>query len=192
MTRAHIAEPYIGRRLMEGREDEIRPCVGATYCLDRIYEGNDAVCVHNPATGREATMPHIITRGTGPRRKVVVVGAGPGGLEAARVASERGHEVVLFEAADRPGGQVLLASRAPRRRELVGIIDWRMQRLASHGATLRFSTYAHVDDVLTEAPDIVFLATGGVPNTDILESGGDLVVSTWDILSGVAKPAHAC
>jgi 2,4-dienoyl-CoA reductase-like NADH-dependent reductase (Old Yellow Enzyme family) len=190
MTRAHIAEPYIGRRLMEGREDEIRPCVGATYCLDRIYEGNDAVCVHNPATGREATMPHIITRGTGPRCKVVVVGAGPGGLEAARVASERGHEVVLFEAADRPGGQVLLASRATRRKELVGIIDWRMQRLGSHGATLRFSTYAHVADVLTEAPDIVFLATGGVPNTDILESGGDLVVSTWDILSGAAKPAQ--
>ncbi len=139
MTRAHIAEPYIGRRLMEGREDEIRPCVGATYCLDRIYEGNDAVCVHNPATGREATMPHIITRGTGPRRKVVVVGAGPGGLEAARVAAERGHDVVLFEAADRPGGQVLLASRAPRRKELVGIIDWRMQRLAAawrHAALL--------------------------------------------------------
>jgi 2,4-dienoyl-CoA reductase-like NADH-dependent reductase (Old Yellow Enzyme family) len=190
MTRAHIAEPYIGRRLMEGREDEIRPCVGATYCLDRIYEGNDAVCVHNPATGREATMPHIIAQNTGPRRKVVVVGAGPGGLEAARVAAERGHEVVLFEAADRPGGQVLLASRAPRRRELVGIIDWRMKRLAAHGTTLRFSTYAHVADVLAEAPDIVFLATGGVPNTEILETGNDLVVSTWDILSGTTKPAQ--
>ncbi len=107
MTRAHIAEPYIGRRLIEGREDEIRPCVGATYCLDRIYEGNDAVCVHNPATGREATMPHVITHSVGPRRKVVVVGAGPGGLEAARVAAERDHHVVLFEAAgrDRPGGR---------------------------------------------------------------------------------------
>ena len=190
MTRAHIAEPYIGRRLMEGREDEIRPCVGATYCLDRIYEGNDAVCVHNPATGREATMPHVITHSVGPRRKVVVVGAGPGGLEAARVAAERDHHVVLFEAADRPGGQVLLASRAPRRKELVGIIDWRMQRLATHGVTLRFSTYAHVADVLAEAPDIVFLATGGVPNTDILESGNDHVVSTWDILSGTTKPAQ--
>ena len=190
MTRAHIAEPYIGRRLIEGREDEIRPCVGATYCLDRIYEGNDAVCVHNPATGREATMPHVITHSVGPRRKVVVVGAGPGGLEAARVAAERDHHVVLFEAADRPGGQVLLASRAPRRKELVGIIDWRMQRLATHGVTLRFSTYAHVADVLAEAPDIVFLATGGVPNTDILESGNDHVVSTWDILSGTTKPAQ--
>ena len=62
MTRAHIAEPHIARLLAEGRETEIRPCVGATYCLDRIYEGNDAVCVHNAATGREATMPHVVAR----------------------------------------------------------------------------------------------------------------------------------
>ncbi len=192
MTRAHIADPHIGRQLMEGREDEIRPCVGATYCLDRIYEGNDAVCVHNPATGREATMPHVITRSDGPRRKVVVVGAGPGGLEAARVSAARGHEVVLFEAAERPGGQVLLASLAPRRKELIGIIDWRMQRLAAHGATLHFSTYANADDVLAQAPDVVFLATGGVPNTDVLQGGGDLVASTWDILSGAVQAGAAC
>lgn len=190
MTRAHIADPHIGRMLMEGREPEIRPCVGATYCLDRIYEGNDAVCVHNPATGREATMPHSIARSVGPRRKVVVVGAGPGGLEAARVAAARGHEVVLLEAAEKPGGQVLLAGRAPRRKELIGIIDWRMQRLAAYGATLRFSTYAHAADVLAEQPHIVFVATGGVPNIDVLESGGDFVVSTWDVLSGAVQPAQ--
>jgi 2,4-dienoyl-CoA reductase-like NADH-dependent reductase (Old Yellow Enzyme family)/thioredoxin reductase len=190
MTRAHIADPHIGRLLMAGREDEIRPCVGATYCLDRIYEGNDAVCVHNPATGREATMPHVIARSSGAARKVVVVGGGPGGLEAARVAAARGHDVVLFEAAERPGGQVLLASRTPRRKELLGIIGWRMQRLTADGATLHFSTYARSSDVLSQAPDIVFLATGGVPNTDVLESGSDLVVSTWAILSGTAKPAQ--
>lgn len=190
MTRAHIADPHIGRQLMQGLESEIRPCVGATYCLDRIYEGNDAVCVHNAATGREATMPHLITRSDGPRRKVVVVGAGPAGLEAARVAAGRGHEVVVFEAAERPGGQVLLASRAPRRRELIGIIDWRMQRLVAYGAAMHFSTYAHADDVIGHMPDIVFLATGGVPNTDVLQTGSDLVVSTWDILSGAVSPAQ--
>ena len=119
-----------------------------------------------------------------------MVGGGPGGLEAARVAAARGHDVVLFEAAERPGGQVLLASRTPRRKELIGIIDWRMQRLAADGAALHFSTYAHAGDVLALTPDIVFLATGGVPNTDVLEHGGELVVSTWDILSGTAKPAQ--
>jgi 2,4-dienoyl-CoA reductase-like NADH-dependent reductase (Old Yellow Enzyme family)/thioredoxin reductase len=190
MTRAHIADPYIGRRLMAGHEAEIRPCVGATYCLDRIYEGNDAVCVHNAATGREATMPHIIAPSDGPRRKVVVVGAGPAGLEAARVAASRGHAVTLFEATQQAGGQILLACRVARRKELIGIVDWRLERLASLGVTLRFSTYAEVSDVLAEAPDVVFIATGGVPNTQVLEAGNDLVVSTWEILSGEVKPAE--
>jgi 2,4-dienoyl-CoA reductase-like NADH-dependent reductase (Old Yellow Enzyme family) len=189
MTRAHIAEPHIARLLAEGREAEIRPCVGATYCLDRIYEGNDAVCVHNAATGREATMPHVITPVDGPRRKIVVVGAGPGGLEAARVAAARGHAVTLFEAAEKPGGQILLACRLARRRELIGIVDWRMQRLAAAGVRSRFGTYADASDVLAEMPDVVILATGGAPNTAVLEAGNDLVVSTWDVLSGAVAPA---
>lgn len=190
MTRAHLADPYLVRKLMEGRGEEIRPCVGATYCLDRIYEGNDAVCIHNPSTGREATLPHIIVRTTSPPKKIVVVGAGPAGLEAARVASTRGHTVTLFEATDKAGGQVLLACRVPRRRELIGIIDWRMQRLEAQRATIAFATWAQVDTVLAETPDVVFIATGGVPNTGILESGNELVVSTWDLLSGSVQPAE--
>ena len=189
MTRAHIADPHIVRKIMDGRENEIRPCVGATYCLDRIYEGNDAVCVHNPATGREATMPHIVVRTAGLHRKIVVAGAGPAGLEAARVASARGHAVTLFEATEKAGGQVQLASRVARRKELMGIIDWRMQRLEAQGVAMRFSTWAERKDVLEEEPDAVFVATGGLPNTAILEEGNDLVVSTWDILSGEVKPA---
>ncbi len=188
MTRAHIADPHIVRKLTAGREDEIRPCVGATYCLDRIYEGNDAVCVHNPATGREATLPHVLARAAGPQKKVVVVGAGPAGLEAARVASARGHAVTVFEATGQAGGQVRLAARSGRRRELDGIIDWRLARLAAQGVTVRYATWAQAEDVLAEAPEIVFIATGGVPNTEVLESGNDLVVSTWDILSGEVRP----
>lgn len=110
MTRAHMADPHIAQKIMRGEEDRIRPCVGVGYCIDRIYEGGEALCIHNPATGREATMPHVIPRADGPSRKVVVVGAGPAGLEAARVAAARGHRVVLLEAAPSPGGQLRLAA----------------------------------------------------------------------------------
>jgi len=189
MTRAHIADPHIARKVAEGREDEIRPCVGATYCLDRIYEGHEALCIHNPATGREATMPHVITKTRGAPRKVVVVGAGPAGLEAARVAAERGHDVVLFEAADQPGGQVRLAARMARRRELIGIADWRAERCVDAGVEMRFNVWAEPEDVLGESPDIVVVATGGLPNTTFLAAGEDLAVTSWDILSGDAKPA---
>jgi N-methyl-L-proline demethylase len=189
MTRAHIADPHIVRKIMDGRENEIRPCVGATYCLDRIYEGNDAVCIHNPATGREATMPQVISRTANGRKKIVVVGAGPAGLEAARVASERGHAVTLFEATEKAGGQVLLAGRIARRKELIGIIDWRLERLKAQGVTIRFGTWAQEEEVLAEKPDVVFVATGGIPNTEVLESGNELVVSTWSILSGEVQPA---
>jgi 2,4-dienoyl-CoA reductase-like NADH-dependent reductase (Old Yellow Enzyme family) len=191
MTRPHMADPQIARKVAEGREHEIRPCVGMGYCIDRIYFGGEALCIHNAATGREATMPHEIARGSGPRRKVVVVGAGPAGLEAARVAGARGHEVVVLEAADRPGGQVSITAGLKRRREIMGIVDWRIARCTESGVSFRFNTYAEADDVLAEDPDIVVVATGGLPNTSFLDAGSDLVTTTWDILSGAVKPAES-
>ena len=190
MTRAHIADPHIALKVAQGREAEIRPCVGATYCLDRIYEGHEALCIHNPATGREATMPHVISRSAGPAEHVVVVGAGPAGLEAARVAAERGHRVMLIEAADKPGGQIRLAVQVKRRAEIIGIVDWRMSELERLGVTLRFNSYAEAGDVRALDPDVVVVATGGLPGGFALEDGLELAVTSWDILSGDARPGE--
>lgn len=189
MTRAHIADPQIVNKIAAGREDEIRPCVGATYCLDRIYLGSMALCIHNASTGREAEQPHEIAKAD-TKKTVVIVGAGPGGLEAARVAAERGHRVVVFEAADEAGGQIRLIARSKRRAEMIGIVDWRMAQCTALGVEFRFNTWAEADDVLAESPDVVIIATGGLPQTEILQAGNDLVVSTWDILSGDVKPGQ--
>ncbi|MBD9558900.1 MULTISPECIES: NADH:flavin oxidoreductase [Ensifer] len=187
MTRAHMTDPHIVRKIMEKREDDIRPCVGANYCLDRIYQGGMAFCIHNAATGREETMPHRIPKAA-VRKKVVIVGAGPAGLEAARVSAERGHEVVVLEAANNPGGQIRLTAQSERRREMIGIIDWRMSQCEKLGVTFRFNTWAEAETVLIEKPDVVIIATGGLPHTEVLSKGNELVVSSWDIISGDVKP----
>jgi len=190
MTRAHIADPHIARKVMEGREQDIRPCVGATYCLDRIYEGHEALCIHNPSTGREASMPHVLSPSSGRKKLIAIVGAGPAGLEAARVSAERGHKVVLFEAADAPGGQIRLATRLKRRKELIGIADWRAAQCEARGVEMRFNTLADETDVRSLGPDIVVIATGGLPSLQGLDEGNELATSSWDILSGDAKPAE--
>ncbi len=176
MVRAHIADPLIVQKLAAGREQDIRPCVGATYCLDRIYLAGEALCIHNPASGREASMPHQIETKSDKPKRIVVVGAGPAGLEAARVAAERGHRVILFEATPRAGGQVRLLSQSPRRREMIGIIDWRVDQCERAGVEFQFNTYAEADEILAEEPDVVIIATGGLPDSEVLHSGNDLVV----------------
>ena len=190
MTRAHMADPHIVRKIIEGREEDIRPCVGATYCLDRIYQAGEALCIHNAATGRELTMPHDIPAADAPR-KVVIIGAGPAGLEAARVAAMRGHDVTVFEAQPDAGGQVRLTARTPRRREMIGIIDWRMSQCAARDVTFHFNTWAEAADVTALSPDVVIVATGGMPNMHLFETRTEAahVVSAWDIIAGDIKPA---
>ena len=120
---------------------------------------------------------------------MVVAGAGPGGLEAARVAAERGHQVVLFEAAERVGGQVNLATRLGWRENLSGIVRWLEDQVRRRGVEVRLGTLATAEAVLAEAPDLVVVATGGVPNKAQFEDS-DLVHSAWQILDGTVEPAQ--
>lgn len=177
MTRAHIADPHLVARIAAGQEARIRPCVGASYCLYR-----KAHCVHNPATTRETTLGHAIPPAPVARR-AVVVGGGPAGMEAARVLAERGHRVTLIEAAPRLGGQIVVAAQAPGRRDLLGISDWRQAELDRLGVEIRLNCWAEPADILAEAPDIVIVATGGIPDLDWLK-GSELCHSTWDLLTG--------
>ena len=184
MTRAHIADPQIVNKIIQDQENRIRPCIGASHC---IYK--KPLCIHNPAAGRETLLPMHVPPSDAPGKKIVVVGGGPAGMEAARVGAERGHKVILFEAVGKLGGQIQLAAKANWRKDLISIVDWREAELEALGVDVRFNVYAQSDEILAEKPDCVFIATGGMPAENSLP-GAQFAISSWDVLSGDAPKAQ--
>ncbi len=167
MTRAHIADPEIVKKTVEGREDEIRPCLGCNHgCIGGLVSAYRIGCTVNVAIGAERSMAEdLITKSDAPKT-VLVVGGGPGGLEAARVAALRGHRVILAEATNDLGGSINIAKRAPRRMGIADITDWLQREVYRLGVDVRLSTYVQADDVRAIAPDVVIVATGSFPRMD--------------------------
>jgi 2,4-dienoyl-CoA reductase-like NADH-dependent reductase (Old Yellow Enzyme family)/thioredoxin reductase len=185
MVRANIAEPDLVRKIAGGRVRDIRPCVGdSTGCIDRIIEGEPMRCIYNPTIGREREWGALDQAAVS--RRVLVIGGGPAGLEAARVAAQRGHRVVLLEGEAELGGAVRLTARQPGREELIRIAHWLGEQAQAAGVDIRLNTTATVDRARAEEPDVVILATGARPHEP---DGGRVassppVVSAWAVLGG--------
>jgi mycofactocin system FadH/OYE family oxidoreductase 2 len=188
MTRAHIADPHVVRKLREGRPDDIRRCIGCMQaCLEALANGLPIGCVYNPVTGREGEWAEIAPASRS--RRVVVVGGGPGGLEAARVAALRGHRVVLLEASERVGGQLHLAAALPMRENCLEIVRFLSGQVAKLGVDVRLGHRADVASVQAEGPDAVVVATGSRPAIpDGLRGAPGALVDSADVASGAARP----
>jgi 2,4-dienoyl-CoA reductase-like NADH-dependent reductase (Old Yellow Enzyme family)/thioredoxin reductase len=160
LGRALHADPEMPRKSVEGREDEACPCVACLTCSDLLGRNEPVLCLANTGTGRERR--YAIRRAPRPQR-VVVVGAGPAGLEAARVLALRGHQVTVLERASEPGGQILLSRLVPGRAELAGLATYLAAAATRAGALIHLGVEATVDDVLSRGPDAVVVATGARP-----------------------------
>ena len=182
MTRALMADPELPRKAMSGEEGEIRLCRGYNEgCIDRIYTGRGVTCVQNAVMGRELEFAELAPAGV--PRDVLVVGGGPAGLEAARVARMRSHQVNLIEKSNQLGGQTLSAALAPGRQEYSGATEWMAEQCSKLGVSIELDTEATTELVLARQPDVVIIATGAVPFRPEIP-GIEHATDTWSVLRG--------
>ncbi|MBV9996170.1 MAG: FAD-dependent oxidoreductase [Caulobacteraceae bacterium] len=189
MVRAHIADPDLVRKTREGRALEVRPCIGC----NQHHIGGRWGCAVNPAAGAEDTLSEDLIVKTEAPKKVLVVGGGPAGLEAARTAAIKGHKVVLCEAGPDLGGLLNVVKRAPKSANFGDIVVWLQQEVYRLGVEVRLNTYMETADVEAENADHIIVATGSMPRMDAVQftfptqkvPGLDLphVVSSIDVLT---------
>jgi len=182
MARGLMADPELPRKLEEGRWHEIRKCIGCNQgCLDAIFVGGSCRCLVNARAGREAqTRLRPVER----PKKVLVIGGGPAGMEAARVAATRGHDVTLWEKEVNLGGQLELAAAIPGRQDFVHLIDYLEDSLVELGVNVETQKEADIGEIKRFGPDAVVIATGARPiMPDILGIDSKNVVGAWEVLA---------
>lgn len=185
MGRALHADPEFPNKAKAGRIPEIRNCMACNQgCIDTLSTRNPVKCVINAAAGREGEFE---LRDAERKKKVVVVGGGPGGMEAARIASMRGHEVILFEKGHQLGGQVNIAKRAPNMEGIEDSIRYLTYQLDHLGITVNLGVEATPEQIESLMPDAVVVATGGIPFKPLIPGiDQSHVYTAWEVLKGEA------
>jgi len=185
MTRAFIADPELPNKAKEGRLDEIRTCIACNVgCRGGPYRGLEVMCLQNPAVGKEKELGIGTAKPAEVRKKVMVVGGGPGGLKAAEVAAERGHQVTLYEKTEQLGGQVIIAAKAPTRDEYANCVRHLITQIERLGVKVNLGVEVMLELVEKEKPDAVVVATGSTPDVPpIPGADGDNVFNTWQVLN---------
>jgi dimethylglycine catabolism A len=182
MTRAHIADPAVVLKVEQGRVDDIRPCISCNQsCVGNTWVGREIRCIHNPEAGNEAEFQSMPLERVQTPKHIVIIGGGPAGMEAARVAARRGHHVVLFERENMLGGQVRIAAKGAHRSRLLEIVqylDGQLQKLGN--VEIRCGHEATADEVLSQNPDTVILATGSLPMLPSIPGIGKINALTID------------
>ncbi|MEM9146392.1 MAG: FAD-dependent oxidoreductase [Pseudomonadota bacterium] len=192
MTRAHISDPDLVAKLMAGRAGDIRPCVGANLCIGRAMEGKPIRCFHNPVAARERTMAPSPAHAP---RHVVVIGGGPAGLEAARLAAERGHRVTLYEAGRQLGGQLRIWAKAPMTREFGATLRWYERQLERLQVRVRLERTVEPGALDALDADALVLAVGAQARATAALPGDEgspiRIVDPWSVMHAPPQDAHA-
>ena len=189
MCRALICDPFLPKKAFEGRMDDIRYCIACNQgCIGRIGMNKQLGCVQNPAVGREKEWGEGTLEKASVRKKVMVVGGGPGGMWAAKMAGRRGHAVTIFEQNETLGGQVLTAMKGAGRDEFGVIARNEKEQVEKAGARVRLGVRVTEQLVREEKPDVVIVATGSLPKAQPVGGGdGPAVFNVWQVLDGKAE-----
>ena len=186
MTRAQISDPNLVQKLLEGRPQDIRPCVGANLCIAQAMASKPIRCMHNPMIGRESEWGKITQ--SDEQKNVTIIGGGPAGLEAARVAAERGHRVTLFEASDELGGQLSLWAQAPMTSEFRKTLNWYQTQLTQLQVRILTNKTITAEDIATLDADVLVLATGAKAAALLPKAQGSNDISVIDPWQAIADP----